>query len=219
MHKLIVSSGWDVSREGGMSWLPTRAALQNIMQNILLIHHGSCFSQGRCHASWHMISTAISGIGCLSPIQHFFPTSCLCQQTVDWSVIGDTLLLINVNNRSQLSSLCVTLLQVLPDNYPPQCNENWGTGHGLWSWGWWCCIQNFHCGKCKYAGGGIMWLRGHSLWFGNQPMDNKMFISIRRDMGSKACHLVSGIQHFCHRVKLSTHYNSMTCNNGCGLNM
>ncbi len=50
-------------------------------------------------------------------------------------------------------------------------------------------------------------------------MDNRMFISIRRDMGSKACHLVSGIQHFCHRVKLSTHYNSMTCNNGCGLNM
>jgi hypothetical protein len=53
----------------------------------------------------------------------------------------------------------------------------------------------------------------------NQPMDNRVFISIRRDMGSKACHLVAGIQHFCHRVKLSTHYNSMTCNNGCGLNM
>jgi hypothetical protein len=119
MHKLIVSSGWDVSREGGMNWLPTCATLQNIMQNILLIHHGSCFSQGRCHASWLMISTTISGIGCLSLVQHFFPTSCLCQQIVDWFVISSTLLLINVNNKSQLSSLFVTLLQVLPNSYPP----------------------------------------------------------------------------------------------------
>jgi len=34
--------------------------------------------------------------------------------------------------------------------------------------------------------------------------------------------LPSGLRdptHFCHKMKLSTHYNSMICNNGCGLNM